>query len=246
MTPSPPPLGLPPSKEQANARAAAQLHMEDQRSRHALSARRRNCDGSERGLASANNLMKVTVSADQRPATSPTNTTNLARARGPQVPGKCVLCADVLLATQLHRWWLHWALVLHLSTKQRQGWCRSWRGRPSATTSNRRSSITFGARQKHLSTLWHLLPCKFGQRHSPGQNLVAQALLLCCMLRGGGQKNRADGHTGRCERQEAKANEGVGEAAHERGLHQCVWNSSKVQQPTPLEQFDGAPEAGPL
>ena len=51
MTPSPPPLGLRSSKEQANARAAAQLNMEDQRSRHALSARRRNNDGSERDLA---------------------------------------------------------------------------------------------------------------------------------------------------------------------------------------------------
>ena len=58
------------------------------------------------------------------------------------------------------------------------------------------------------------------------------------MLRGGGQKNREDGHTGRCERQEAKANEGVGEAAHERDLHQYVWNSSTVQQPTPLPKLD--------
>ena len=80
MTPSPPPLGLRSSKEQANARAAAQLNMEDQRSRHALSARRRNSDGSERDLASANNRRKVTGSADQRPATSPASTTNLARA----------------------------------------------------------------------------------------------------------------------------------------------------------------------
>ena len=42
--------------------------MEDQRSRHALSARRRSSGGSERDLASANNLMKITVSADQCPA----------------------------------------------------------------------------------------------------------------------------------------------------------------------------------
>ena len=58
------------------------------------------------------------------------------------------------------------------------------------------------------------------------------------MLRGGGQKNREDGHTGRCERQEAKANEGVGEAVHERNLHQYVWNSLTVQQPMPLPKLD--------
>ena len=59
----------------------------------------------------------------------------------------------------------------------------------------------------------------------------------CCMLRGGGQKNRENGHTG-SERQEAKANEGVGEATHERDLHQYVWNNSTVQQPAPLPKLD--------
>ena len=36
--------------------------------------------------------------------------------------------------------------------------------------------------------------------HSPKQNPACPTPQLCCTLRGGGQKGREDGHTGRCER----------------------------------------------
>ena len=81
--PSPPPFDLCSNSDAANARAAVQASIVDHRSRQACSALFRRTGVSERARAAARRRRKVEVSADQRPPTSPTKTTNFALLLGP-------------------------------------------------------------------------------------------------------------------------------------------------------------------
>ena len=86
--PSAPPGTRKSTKEQANARAAAQESKDHHRSLHACSTRLRNNGGSERALNRARDRMKVRVSSDQRPPTSPANTTNRHNNRAAASPSR--------------------------------------------------------------------------------------------------------------------------------------------------------------
>ena len=107
-----------------------------------------------------------------RPPAKPTQ----RRRADPQVPGECVLCADVLTDLRSNQVHVH---------------------------------------DKNISNCF---PTNSGNGTLQGKTLSPNhsSSAPCCVV----VANRIeDGHTDRCERQEAKANEGVGEAAH--GINAC-------------------------
>ena len=85
--PSAPPGTRRSTKEQTNARAAAQESKDHHKSLQVCSTRLRNNGGSERALNCAKDLMNVRVSSDHRPPTSPANTTNRHRLLCPESSG---------------------------------------------------------------------------------------------------------------------------------------------------------------
>ena len=99
-TPSEPRLDRMPSKDAGKALAAAQDIIVHHLRLHACSALRRMGLASFLARARANNPMKRRVSYDQRPATSPANTTSLA---APSRANQHLSSSPIL--EQAARWW---------------------------------------------------------------------------------------------------------------------------------------------
>ena len=71
-------------------------------------------------------------------------------------------------------------------------------GQLAATKQRRRCDVDVS--EHNVRGLFGPLPlCKSARRHFPLQIFFCQAHTLCCMLRGGCQKRRMDGHTGKCK-----------------------------------------------
>ena len=136
--------------------------------------------------------------------------------------------------------------VLHLSAETRVVSitnCAPQRCRPSATTSSRRPSNAQGKKVhvpdrnigRHSGTCY---PANSGNGTLQGKTSSPKhsCSAACCVVVAKRVEKMAT--PARCERQEAKANEGVGEAAHGRGPHQCLSICSTVQRPMPLPKLD--------
>ena len=158
-------------------------------------------------------LRKVEVSADQRPPTSPARPLLLGPTNSRHVRSfhrrAASRAIQSTLATRAGR------VVKVVSTAS----CAPPNnGRPSAIISLRRPSCTSVAKNiqiTHMHVGRKAPPSiKFARQCSQLQTPVCPEPLLCCTLRNGGQMNRVDGHTGRCERQRAKANGGGATKAH--------------------------------
>ena len=135
-TPSEPRLHRMPSKDAVKALAEAQNNMVHHLSLHACSTLRRMSLVSILTPAHATNPMKRRVSSDQRPATSPADTTNLGRAKGWTNSGQALLAPrsgqKLHHLNQLLLAWAQWVETPMYKLRPK-------RGKPSTTISSRLS-----------------------------------------------------------------------------------------------------------